>query len=411
MKVLHVIPSVSPVRGGPSRAVLDMVFHLIQHGIDTEIVTTNDDGDRVLGVPFNHLVASGDVPELLGPSVPIRFFPRYSPEIPSIREFALSGPLSSWLWKNLSQYDLIHVHALFSYPSTAAMAIARFQNVPYIIRPLGQLCEWSLQQQALKKQLYLRAIERANLRGSRALHFTSVLELQEAAVQGFNMPNFVLPHGVTMPTPIPHVRQVLRRRLQLPDQEKIVLFLSRLHPKKGLENLLQAWYQLPIDLGTLVIAGSGDASYEAAITQQINALGLASRVRQVGFVQGEEKDCLLQGADLFVLPSYSENFGIAVLEAMAAGLPVMIAPGVAIAGIVQDHNLGWVAEPTPAAIAQTITHAFSNPIRTHLIGLRASAYVQQHYSWDAQVQSLIEHYHHLLTPYSEPITLPASQVG
>ncbi|MBE9175015.1 glycosyltransferase [Synechocystis salina LEGE 06155] len=393
MKVLHIIPSIAPVRGGPSKAVIEMVKSLQNAGCEAEIATTNDDGEKLLDLPLNCLQ------EYQG--VPVRFFARFSPPIHAVREFTFSAELTQWLWQNIQNYDLVHIHAIFSYPSTMAMAIARLKNVHYIVRPLGQLCQWSLQQSQHKKQLYLGLIEQANLNHARAIHFTSNAEYAEAEGLGLKAPGVIIPHGLS-PTPrIAHGHLQLRQWLHLPEDEPIILFLSRLHPKKGLELLINALAKLANQRFTFVIAGSGDPDYEMSLRQLVSESGLGDRTRMLGFIEGEKKDLVLQGSDLFTLTSYSENFGVAVLEALAAGLPCVVTPGVALSEVIKQQDLGIVPELNEASISAAILNCLNHPDRIKEIGDRASKFIFEHYTWDKIATNLAQIYEAII--HNQPL--------
>lgn len=392
MRVLHVIPSIAPVRGGPSKAVVAMVKALRVSGVDAEIVTTNDNGLDLLDVPLGRRI---DYP-LTGleenTSVPIWFFPRFNPSINAVKEFAFSAALTKWLWENIQNYDLLHVHAIFSYASTAAMAIARLRGVGYILRPLGQLCEWSLQQSAHKKQIYLKVIEQANINHSLGLHLTSIQEQQEVSRLGLVAPSFVLPHGLDVSSLIPDARIKLRQLLNLPVDEPIILFLSRLHPKKGLDFLIPALSKLTHHRFTFVLAGSGSKEYEAEIESLLVSNGIQDRTYLAGFVAGEKKDLFLQGSDLFALTSYSENFGVSVLEAMASSLPVLVTPGVALASVVAEHQVGYIPELDVSEITNAIKQCLSYPQTARDMGNRARQLVLQKYTWNGVANNLSHTY-------------------
>ncbi|CAN1210580.1 glycosyltransferase [Tumidithrix helvetica PCC 7403] len=408
MKILHVIPSVAAVRGGPSQAVLEMVKALNVLGdasederkvtaavgrIRYEIATTNDNGKDLLNVSLE------DWTEYAG--VPIRFFPRFSPSVHGIREFAFSSSFTAWLWQHVTDYDLLHIHAIFSYPSTIAMAIARMKGVPYINRPLGQLCAWSLQQSRFKKQIYLSAIERSNLKHCRALHLTSLQEQQEVSALGLSLPSFILPHGISIPPPLIVARSQLRQLLGISADTPIILFMSRLHAKKGLNYLIPALgkcMNLTEYPFWFILAGQGDPAYEAEVKDLLREHGLDRCTHWAGFVTGDRKQLFLQGSDLFALTSHSENFGIVVLEAMAAGLPILTTPGVALAAEVEQYQLGIVSALDIDGIATAIADFLEQPQAFKQMGDRASQLVASQYSWDTIATKLAEVYSRILTP-------------
>ena len=381
MKVLQVIPSIGPARGGPTEIILNLVRELKHYGIDTEIVTTNDNVRDLLDVPLNQKI------EYEGVSV--RFFPRFSGPakwltLATARGFVFSSDLAYWLWQHAREYEIVHTHYLFSFPPTCAAAIARGQKIPYIVTPYGMLTPWALAHQRLKKQIY-SLIERHNLNQAAAIHCSTPGELQDVSNFGVSTPSFVIPYGVHLPTLQPEAKQRLRRAYSIPETTPIVLFLSRLHTKKRPDLLIEALSQLT-SLNQdfhLIVAGSGEPDYHNYLTKLVSSLGLQSQTTMTGFVVGEEKDLLLQGSDLFVLPSFSENFGIAVAEAMAAGLPVIITPDVQIAPDIAAENAGLIVEGEVSILRDAIAQLLASPDRRYQLGENGKRLVRRQYSWKA----------------------------
>lgn len=390
MRVLHLIPSISPLRGGPSQAVLALAAAQRARGLDAVVLTTNDHGDQLLAdLPPGRWVERQGVPVLA--------FARWSPPLRPLREFAVAPGLLAGLRRELAEVDLLHVHALFSFPSTAGMALARQLQVPYLVRSIGQLNRWSLRQSPRRKRLLLKLVERRNLNGARALHFTSEAEREEAADLGLRPPGIVLPLGVELP-PLaePEPAAAAKRPVRW-------LFLSRIHPKKQLPLLFEALAELqrrqPDALWQLDLAGEGEASYLAQLHQLAEQWGIAERIHWCGFAAGAAKAALLARADWFVLPSASENFGIAAAEALAAGTPVILSPGVALAPDVERAGAGLVCEPEPSALAQALQTALLPPPAARVQAARRLA--AERYSWPAIAAALERHYRAILaSPHS-----------
>lgn len=386
LKVLHVIPSISPRRGGPSQAAIEMVSALRLRGVDASILTTNDDCDSLLtDLPTGSWTTYSGVPVLA--------FPRWSPPMGALKDYTYSSPLNRWLPDNIRKFDLLHVHALFAYPSTMAMMHARRARMPYLLRTIGQLSPWSLAQSKLRKQLMLYLIERRNLDAASFLHFTTPLERDECFTAfRKSFPSLVLPLGVRLPSLLPE-DNFRKDGLRL-------LFLSRLHPKKQLEVLLKALAlfqsaapQIPWQLD---IAGSGEPAYIASLQKLTTQLNLSHRCRWLGHVQGDAKTTLLQQADWFLLPSAAENFGIAVVEAMAAGTPVIVSPQVAVADLIAGAGAGIVCPSEPAALCQVLLSHFHGP--SPAMRLAARSLAESTFSWSSVADQLEKSYFKMLHP-------------
>jgi glycosyltransferase involved in cell wall biosynthesis len=291
--------------------------------------------------------------------------------------------------------DLLHVHALFSFPSTAAMVHARRARVPYLLRTIGQLSPWSLAKSKARKQLMLRLVEKRNINAAKCLHFTTTLERDECfTALGQSFPSLVLPLGVRLPSPPPE-ETTKKDGLRL-------LFLSRLHPKKQLEVLLKALALFhtasPESLWRLDIAGYGEPAYLASLQKLSASLNLTDRCHWLGHVQGEAKTALLQQADWFLLPSAAENFGISVVEALAAGTPVIVSPQVAVADLIEGAGAGVICRSDPAALCQVLLRHRHGP--SSAMRLAARSLAESTFSWTSVADQLETSYCRMLHPIS-----------
>ena len=386
MKVLHVIPSLSPALGGPTQVALKIVQGIRNQGIDAEIVTTNHDTPGCLDIPLNQLT------EYQG--VPVWFLPAFPH---SLKEYIFSSALTKWLWQHISNYDLLDNHYLFSYAPTCAAAIARLRKTPYTVRTQGQLTPWALQQSPFKKKLYTTLIERQNLSQAAAIHCTTTQEAMDLRNFGITTPTITLPLGVEKPQEISRAKLELHRLYNIADDHLIILFLSRLHPKKRPDLLINAFDRVVAQNSHchLIMAGSGETNYINHLKQLVQQHHLTNQVTFTGFVIGRQKNLLLQGADIFALPSHSENFGIAVAEAMVAGLPVIITPGVQIAPDIVAANAGIIIN-NETELVTAMTQLLKSPkMRSHQ-SKNAIKLASQKYAWSHIASQLIGCYRDII---------------
>ena len=375
--------------------VLGLSAALAKQGVEVTLLTTNANGDAgqpPLEVPLGQPIGQ-DGYQIL-----------YFPCSPS-RRYKFSLDLWRWLAMNARNYDIAHIHALFSPVSTGSAAIARYCGLPYILRPLGTLDPADLQKKRRLKQIYGWLWERPNLAGAAAVHFTSERECQISQRYGVRTRDWVMGLGVDLPPVLPPPGRARQLWGFAPDKP-LILFLSRIEPKKGLDLLLPALERLQAEglAFTFVVAGSNpqDPDYEAQVKRQIAASPLASETHLLGFVTGEAKFSLLQDADLFVLPSYYENFGIAVAEAMAVGTPVVISDRVYIWEAVAAAEAGWVSTCEVADLTEKLRQALQSPAARQHRGEQARQLAGDQYSWPAIARQTIQHYQSVLSKSLNP---------
>lgn len=262
-----------------------------------------------------------------------------------------------WVARNAARFDVVHVHGLFNFISTFAARAAIGVRAPTIIRPFGTLSRYTLShRRSAIKRSWFRRLERPNLCRASGIHFTSETESKEAEWHGLVLAD--RSHVV----PPPYVRAYAGNERQADRRDNTVVFVGRIDRVKNIESLIDAWGLVSASqpAAKLVIYGSGDKQYEATLRTRAIAAGIDQRIRFVGFVDAAARDQALSTASLLVLPSYHENFGMAALEAIAAGVPVVVSPHVQLGDFVTREGMGLVADGSPAILASAIGRALAD---------------------------------------------------
>jgi glycosyltransferase involved in cell wall biosynthesis len=387
LRVLHVIPSVSERHGGPSYAVRAIVRALTERGVDVLIATTDADGN---GSRLNVALGSPVVRN----GLTYIFFRR------DLRLYNVSTGLWRWVDANIRAFDLVHIHALFSFSSTVAARAARKHAIPYIIRPLGVLNRWGMEnRRRFVKGLSFRLIENPILKNSAAIHYTSRAEQHEAEIcdpRIASHPSAIIPLPVVAPANVS--ADTFVQRFPAAQGKQLILYLSRIHPKKGVELLLQAFSSIASSelSALLVLAGEGPAEYISMLRQQVSHLDLSDRVIWPGFLAGDDKAAAFAAASVFVLPSFSENFGVAAAEALAAGVPTVITEDVAIAEYVRQPNAALIVQATVDAVRNGIAELLTSPEKRREISLNGRRVAALRFSPDAVSTAIIQLYHQVL---------------
>jgi glycosyltransferase involved in cell wall biosynthesis len=311
----------------------------------------------------------------------------------STRTYQSSIGLVSWLFRHTAEFDLVHIHSVFTFPATVAAAIAYLKSVPYVVRPLGVLNRFGVHSgRAWAKRLSIRLIEGTLLRRAAAVQFGSATERRETEEV------CPLGKGVVIPNPVdlqpPALHGLFRARYPLIGDRPIILFLARLSPVKGVELLLEAFQivRKKNPRAVLVVAGSGDDSYVHALRARAGKLGIAAHVVWTGFLDRPEKAAAMADANVFVVPSQSESFGLAAVEALAAGVPTVMTEGVGIADEVAASGAGLVVRADAPSLAGSIERILGDTELASSLSSRAATLVKSRYRPDAIAAQLVRLY-------------------
>lgn len=382
MKIILTIAGLGAEFGGPSRSVPALAMALARLGADVELVTT---AARLSGgsslLPPADLVRSHVLPVA---SRSNRWLPSGNAFVQTLRA------------RCSEHHDVvIHDQGLWLPSNHAVAFVARELGHPRVVSPRGMLSSWALAAKGLKKKAAWALYQRRDFMRSSAVHVTSDAEADDCRRSGYAGPLAVVCNGTDLPPPCTDATRASAQR-NVGRRQRIVLCISRVHPVKGLPSLVQAWSQLRPAEWRLVLCGGGEARHMSELRAQIDSEGLSDSVELVGEVGEDLKWNYYRSADLFVLPSHSENFGIVVAEALAVGVPVITTRGTPWADLV-EHRCGWWTEVGAAPIADALRAAMATPtLELRAMGERGRRLVEEKYSWDKAARAMLAFYETVL---------------
>lgn len=378
----HIIGCIDPRIGGPAHAENRLCMHLVKHGVNTSIFSFH--------YPY-------DDRAILWSTLNVHHLP-YSPFSVALAGWNPSAFRELCVAVKSQKIQIIHNQGLWIFPNRYARLAAQKLNLPLITSVRGMLEPWTIKQKTFKKKIAWQLYEKENLESVKVFHATSEQEADSIRRAGFKQPVAVIPNGVDVQ---PDGDSASVENFKEFQNERVLLFLSRIDPKKGLERLLTIWRKLESQYPKwrLVIAGSGDSLYRKHLQTQHAAI---PRVSWIDFIEGARKRDLWKQAKLFILPSFSENFGNVVGEALAHGIPVITTTGMPWEEINQ-LNCGWQAENDMQAIEKVLHLALAkSPEHLQQMGLNGKQWVRDHYDWSKTAKKMTDTYKWMLNMGVKP---------
>jgi len=359
LKVLHCIASLNARDGGPARSVPALANAVANAGVEVRV--------------WSRRPATTDLTNFQSAKF-------------------LSGPLSAAITSDWVP-DIIHDHGLWLSSNHNAAQVGRHNGIPRMVSPRGMLEPWCLKHRQFRKKIAWKLYQYRDLRTAACLHATSDSEADQFRRLGLDQPIVLLPNGVSLPTAESLTRKTINADS---NPEREVLFLSRIHPVKGLPHLIEAWGNARRPNWRLKIVGSDEDGHKQEIQKQIVQHELQDSITICDAVHSEEKWALLKNADLVVLPSFSENFGIVIAEALAAGTPVITSTGTPWKGIVSER-CGWYVAPSVEGFTTALSDAMNQEGATlREMGNRGQKWVLQAFAWADIGKNMIGAYEWLL---------------
>ena len=380
MKVLRVIRSLHPATGGPAVGISSFARALDRLGCTTTVVTLDSPESPWLSSLDYDFIACG----------------------PVFGSFGYKPRLVTFLRELCSEYDAVIIDGIWQYHSYATYLALRSSTIPYYVYTHGMLDPWFKRKyplKHLKKLLYWNLFEYYVLKSATRVLFTAQSEMNLAAQSFHRYSTFpqVVGFGVEPPPQVSQsdVDAFLTCHPHL-SCKRIFLFLGRLHPKKGLELLIQGFCEsVSVDpTAHLLIGGTGASSYVQTLKGLVNQLGMSSHITFVGHLDGVQKWAAFSIAELFCLSSYQENFGVAVVEALACGLPVLLSSSINIAQEVSSSSAGFVINPCVSDVAAALTYWMQSP---DSLKLNMSAQASQLYFNSFTIDSAAERLFRVIT--------------
>lgn len=381
MRITHTIFTLRPENGGPSISAPALCTALAEHGGDVDIAVWEERGaarplDMDNGIEANEKAA---------------------------RVFVNGGMRRAWLVSHVTNnnIDIIHDHSLWRRYHIGVALAARQTGRPLVLSPRGTMLPWCLKHKRLKKQLGMTLYMRRVLEQVALFHATSEEEVESLRSAGFRQPIALIANGTVLPD------------LELPlvssesgvDGDRTALFLSRINPKKGLLMLVEAWGRLRPQGWKLRIVGPDEDNYRCKVVEAIDREGLSDLITLRDAVDHREKWMLYRAADLFVLPTHSENFGIVVGEALAAGTPVVTTKGAPWAEL-ETMQCGWWVDISVDGLFHALQEATALPKdELRLMGERGRRLIEERYSWPVIGRDMLAAYEWLLGKREKPNTV------